>query len=172
MKLLPSLLIACLLAVKPSYAAETAEEKPVPFDPFSLTPEYRKVHKFDNSVLSPFRKPEARAAQAAASTVRNSGPNLPAVLSKFHQLGLTGVIPSTAKRPGLIILGGTIFREGQELNLADEKSRTRSPIVPDHKVFLKSVTGQALSLSVTHNADGATVAPANVPVGLLEFRQR
>ncbi len=159
-----------LTLVSPAPATE-AKPIPGPFDPFSLKPEYRRVVLLDPTALSPFRKPEARAAQAAGAAPKNTGPNVPAVLAKFHQLGLTGVIPSTPRRPGLIILGGNIYREGDELSVTDAHSRGTLPFLAEHKVILRSVTGQALALWVSHIADPNT-APLNVPVGLLEFRQR
>lgn len=139
-------------------------------DVLGLTPEYRRVRVLDETALSPFRKPEARAAQAAA-LIKNSGPNVPSVLARFHELGLTGVIPSTAKKPGLIVLGGNVYHEGQEIAIYDAKHRGRQPLVSEHVVTLRSVTPQALALSVSHA--GETEKPAiNVPIGLLEFRQR
>ena len=141
------------------------------FDRFSLQPEYRRDIVLDSSALSPFRKPEARAAQAAQSTPKSVGPNIAAVLAKFQQLGLTGVIPSTSRRAGLIILGGTIYREGQEITLAAPHNRAGIPLLPEHTVVLRSVTAQALGLAVSHAGDHGS-APQSVPVGLLEFRER
>ena len=144
------------------------EKSPFP-DTFALTPAYRHVVRLDASNLSPFRKPETRALQAATIS-KPTGPNGPGVLEKFHGLGLTGIIPSTGKRPGTIVLGGNIFREGDEIAVYNTKSRARTPLLAEHRIVLRSVTAQALELSVAHNGDPTPAV--KVPITLLEFRQR
>jgi hypothetical protein len=142
------------------------------FDPFSLTPDYRRVVRLDDSALSPFRKPETRAAQAATiAAAKHTGPNTQTVLARFQSLGLTGVIPSKGKRPGLIILGGEIYHEGQELLSRDARGRAVIPIVPECHVLLRSVTAQALAISIDRT--GATDMPTlKAEIGLLDFYQR
>jgi hypothetical protein len=156
------------------FAASTvvaaSAEKPTPPDAFTLTPDYRKVVRLDASNLSPFRKPEARAAQASALNKQPTGPNIAGVLEKFNALVLTGIIPSRPGRLGTIVLGGNIYREGEEIVTYNSKSRGRSPLIAEHRVVLRSVTAQALELSVAHAGD--TTLPAKVPITLLEFRQR
>lgn len=139
-------------------------------DPFSRTPTYRQVYKLDNGDISPFNKPAARALQAATQ-VKVDGPNASAVLAKFSEMGLTGVIPSTPARVGTIVLGGNIYREGAALEQFNPKSRSGVPLVADHTVILQSVTAQALQLSVKRTSD-IERAPTMVPVILLEFLQR
>lgn len=141
------------------------------FDPWSLAPEYRRTILLEPATLSPFRRPEARSAQAAATVPRPAGPNISGVLSKFHELGLTGVIPSTLRRPGLIVLGGNIYREGDELTVSPPHGRHPGPLLAEHRVILRSVTAEALGLSVSHAGDPPT-APQDIPVGLREFRER
>jgi len=137
---------------------------------FLRTPSYRQVSKLESTDISPFKKPEARAEQAATQ-VKPAGPNTAAVLAKFSELGLTGVIPSTPVRKGTIILGGNICREGQKIQQFSSKSRNGVPLVADHIVILTSVTAQALQLSVKHVLDQDRPA-LNLPVLLLEFMQR
>lgn len=139
-----------------------------PFNPLDLTPEYRVVIKLDAKAFTAFHKPSDRAA-IAASTVSASGPKAPLVLARFNELRLTGVIPSTPNHPGLIILGGEIYKEGDEMLLRDTKTRRPSPFVPDHKVVLRSVTHQVIELGI-----GLIGQPKldSLPIDLMEFRQR
>jgi len=152
-----------------SVVAASAEKSTSP-EVFALTPDYRKVIRLDASNLSPFRKPEVRAAQAAAMNKQPTGPNIAGALEKFNAMVLTGIIPSRPGRLGTIILGGNIYREGEEIVTYNSKSRGRNPLIAEHRVVLKSVTAQALELSVAHAGD--TTLPAKVPITLLEFRQR
>jgi hypothetical protein len=148
-------------------------DKLVPFDPLNLTPAYKALAHMDEAMLSPFRKPEVRALQAA-NLERKSGPDVRAVVAKFHELHLTGVIQggalqSKGSHPGIIVLGGWVFHEGQELVSLDSTTHKSTPIVPDHTVMLRSVTPQAIGLEVTRFGE---TSPVSVPIGLLEFLER
>ncbi len=171
MLVLISVSVACVpLGFSATSTPPSAPIQTAAADPFLRTPSYRQVSKLESTDISPFKKPEARADQAAAQ-VKPSGPNVSAVLAKFTEMGLTGVIPSTPICAGTIILGGNIYREGQKLQQFTAKSRTGIPLVADHIVILTSVTAQALQLSVKHILD-PDHPPLNVPVILLEFMQR
>ena len=135
---------------------------------FSLTPDYKAGVHLDDSIISPFRKPADRVAQAAQlANKAPTGPNVSEVLSKFNERGLNGVIPSTSKRIGVIILGGEVFMEGDEITFPQKASKQPSPLLQGHKVRIQSITREALSLSIGVISD--TALPQTVPVGLLEF---
>lgn len=160
------LLAGSLLLPTWSNAQQTAQPERNPL--FSLTPDYKAGVHLDESIVSPFRKPADRVAQAALQANKApAGPNVSEVISKFHERGLNGVIPSTSKRVGVIILGGEIFVEGSEIAFPQKTSKQPAPLLQGHKVRIQSITREALSLSIGLNSD--TASPLTVPVGLLEF---
>ena len=166
MKILAPLLV---LLAAPLMAVPSSADQPPANPLFKLTPDYRGVVTLDESLISPFRKPEARALQAANLSVLTTGPNISAVLTKFKEMRLSGVIPSTSKRTGVIILGDQVFKEGEELSFPGKTTRLSEPLLEGHRVKIRSITGEGLSLAVELLSEGGT--PKIVPFGLLDYVQ-
>lgn len=131
--------VACsqLSAQTESSAAATGSKNPM-FE--MLGPEYRKVVIVPETYISPFRRPEARAAQLAAQNeAAPEGPNKAKVIERIKQLGLTGVIAGSGPRPGSVIIGNGIYIEGAEIELNRSDFRGQEPILNGYKVKVRSV---------------------------------
>lgn len=143
-----------LLALIPGVAALEAQtsdtDSTAPKPQYaSLTPAYRKHTAIPETYISPFRKPEARAAQLAAlNASRAQGPNLPAVHGRLRELKVTGVIPSTAKKGGVLLLGDHIYAEGDEILLPGSRGVFNQPLLEGHRIILRSVTIDTVVLRV------------------------
>ena len=163
--------LLALVSVSAGFAADkVATDKVDAFDSFSLTPDYRSMSKQEATMANPFRKPEVRATIPTVART-SSGPNIDAVRTRINEMALSGVIPTTLKHPGLVVIGGNIFHLGDELKTYDPKTKKETAIVPEHKVTIRSITGAALEFDVMHITDPKPV-PTKLLYALLEFRQR
>ena len=166
-------LLAALIAVRLAQVARADDTEA--FSALNLSPDYRPTFvlpgkETSRETFNGFMRPDDHNRIVTSDlATRPTGPSLPTVLSRVGELGLTGVIPSTLTHKGVIVLGGQVYREGQELTLFDSQSHRTISIVPDHKIVLRSVTLQAIGLEVS------LIGMKNVeqlPIELAEFRQR
>ncbi len=149
-------------------ANPVASAKPAEIQLELLTPSYRGVIRLDETAMNPFRTLEDRADLLKGTASQTaSGPDVAGVLAKYNALVLTGVIPSSAHKPGLIVLGGQVFKEGESLTFPSKTGRTPDPFLEAHKVSLSSVTKEGLVLTVSTAAGKGN--EIKVPINLASF---
>jgi len=143
---------------------------------FATTPKYRAPVRLDADDFSPFRRPESRAVNPSQGTLADEEVvalkvDRPAILSAFHELNLLGVIPSNENKEGAILLGSEVFYVGDmvQVRSGGSTSNRAQPLVPDHRIQLRSVTRNAIALFAIREGPEPKDGPEIIEIDLLSL---
>ena len=144
----------------PIFTAESATTHDPDLD--ALLPSTIVTVIVDDSFIDAFSK---RSASTPVKEIAHiTGPDPAVIIKALTDKGVSGIIPDIRDHQGIIIIGGEIFRTGDEV-CATEKNKhgdlMRTPIVKDCIIKVSSIGQTLVVFTVTQNtgpADSRTIS--------------